>query len=60
MKISKLVGKEPRTRLLRAALHCFSQDGYDKTSIRSIALHADVKIASISWAFRRRGATGKK
>jgi len=40
-----------RSRILDAALHLFSQGGYDKVSVRDIAQAAQVNLAAISYHF---------
>lgn len=44
-------GVEARERLLHAALRLFAEQGYEKTSTRSIALAAGINIASIKYYF---------
>lgn len=43
--------EESRQRLLTAAVHCFAEHGFSKTSTRSIAEAAGVNIAAISYYF---------
>ncbi len=51
MKISRVDGEESRKRLLEAAVQCFAEQGFAKTSTRTIAAHAGVNIAAISYYF---------
>ena len=44
-------GEESRQRLLHAAVRCFAEHGYSKTSTRQIATTAQVNIAAISYYF---------
>jgi AcrR family transcriptional regulator len=47
----RIDGQETRTRLLDAALGLFAEQGFAKTSIREIALAAQVNISAISYYF---------
>jgi AcrR family transcriptional regulator len=47
---------DTRARILDTALRLFSQGGYDKVSVRDIALEAGVNVAAISYHFG--GKTG--
>lgn len=51
MKNPRIDGEESRQRLLEAAVQCFAEQGFAKTSTRTIAAHAGVNIASISYYF---------
>jgi TetR/AcrR family transcriptional regulator, regulator of cefoperazone and chloramphenicol sensitivity len=51
MKNPRIDGEESRQRLLEAAVQCFAEQGFAKTSTRTIAGHAGVNIASISYYF---------
>jgi TetR/AcrR family transcriptional regulator, regulator of cefoperazone and chloramphenicol sensitivity len=42
---------EPRQRLLHAALKCFAEHGYEKTSTRLIAQEAQANVAAIRYYF---------
>jgi TetR/AcrR family transcriptional regulator, regulator of cefoperazone and chloramphenicol sensitivity len=44
-------GEESRQRLLHAAVQCFAEHGFAKTSTRAIATEAGVNIAAISYYF---------
>lgn len=44
-------GAQARQKLLRAALECFANLGYDKTSTRQIAQVAGVNLAAINYYF---------
>lgn len=44
-------GAQARQKLLRAALECFANLGYDKTSTRQIAQAAGVNLAAINYYF---------
>ncbi len=48
---TRIHGEESRERLLHAAVACFAENGYSKTSTRAIALQAGVNIAAISYYF---------
>ena len=52
MRTSRIDGEESRQRLLHAAVQCFAEHGYSKTSTRLIAQQAGVNIASISYYFK--------
>ncbi len=47
----RIDGEESRLRLLHAAVNCFAEYGYSKTSTRHIAAQAEVNIAAISYYF---------
>ena len=47
----RIDGQEARTRLLDAALGLFAEQGFAKTSIREIALTAQVNVSAISYYF---------
>jgi AcrR family transcriptional regulator len=51
MRTPRIDGEESRQRLLHAALHCFAEHGFAKTSTRSIATQAGLNIAAISYYF---------
>jgi TetR/AcrR family transcriptional regulator, regulator of cefoperazone and chloramphenicol sensitivity len=51
MKPSRIDGEESRHRLLLAAVQCFAEHGFAKTSTRMIATLAGVNIAAISYYF---------
>lgn len=51
MRNPRIDGEESRQRLLHAAVQCFAQHGYSKTSTRQIAQQAGVNIAAISYYF---------
>jgi TetR/AcrR family transcriptional regulator, regulator of cefoperazone and chloramphenicol sensitivity len=51
MKNPRIDGEESRQRLLEAAVYCFAEQGFAKTSTRTIAAHAEVNIAAISYYF---------
>ncbi len=44
--------KEPRKRILEAAISLFAQKGFDGVGVREIAKAADVNIAMISYYYR--------
>lgn len=48
---TRIDGEESRQRLLHAAVHCFAEQGFSKTSTRAIAEAAGVNIAAISYYF---------
>jgi TetR/AcrR family transcriptional regulator, regulator of cefoperazone and chloramphenicol sensitivity len=48
---ARIDGEESRQRLLQAAVQCFAEHGFAKTSTRSIATQAGVNIAAISYYF---------
>ncbi len=48
---ARVDGEESRLRLLHAAVQCFAEHGYSKTSTRQIANEAGVNIAAISYYF---------
>jgi len=49
--IVAMVADDARSRLLRAALRLFAEQGYSKTSTRELAEAAKVNVASISYYF---------
>jgi TetR/AcrR family transcriptional regulator, regulator of cefoperazone and chloramphenicol sensitivity len=51
MRTPRIDGEESRQRLLHAAVQCFAEQGFTKTSTRQIATHAGVNIAAISYYF---------
>ena len=51
MRNPRIDGEESRQRLLHAAVHCFAEHGFSKTSTRQIAQQAGVNIAAISYYF---------
>jgi AcrR family transcriptional regulator len=51
MRIPRTDGEESRQRLLQAAVQCFAEHGFSKTSTRTIAAKAGVNIAAISYYF---------
>ncbi len=51
MKNPRTDGEESRQRLLHAAVQCFAEHGYSKTSTRMIATEAGTNIAAISYYF---------
>jgi TetR/AcrR family transcriptional regulator, regulator of cefoperazone and chloramphenicol sensitivity len=51
MKNPRIDGEESRQRLLQAAVQCFAEQGFAKTSTRNIATQAGVNIAAISYYF---------
>ena len=51
MKTSNINREESKKRLLKAALQCFSEQGFKKTTIRTIAQHANMNIGFISYYF---------
>lgn len=51
MKNQRIDGEESRQRLLEAAVQCFAEQGFAKTSTRTIAAQAGVNIAAISYYF---------
>lgn len=51
MKNPRIDGEESRQRLLEAAVQCFAEQGFAKTSTRTIAAQAGVNIAAISYYF---------
>jgi TetR/AcrR family transcriptional regulator, regulator of cefoperazone and chloramphenicol sensitivity len=51
MRTPRIDGEESRQRLLHAAVQCFAEHGFSKTSTRQIAQQAGVNIAAISYYF---------
>jgi len=51
MRTPRLDGEESRERLLHAAVACFAEHGFSKTTTRMIATQAGVNIAAISYYF---------
>jgi len=51
LRATRTDGEQSRSRLLRAALALFSQNGYAKTSTREIAEAAQTNVAAISYYF---------
>jgi TetR/AcrR family transcriptional regulator, regulator of cefoperazone and chloramphenicol sensitivity len=51
MRNPRIDGEESRQRLLHAAVQCFAEHGFSKTSTRQIAQQAGVNIAAISYYF---------
>lgn len=51
MRTPRIDGEESRQRLLHAAVQCFAEHGFAKTSTRNIATQAGVNIAAISYYF---------
>ena len=51
MRNPRVDGEESRLRLLHAAVRCFAEHGFAKTSTRMIATQADTNIAAISYYF---------
>jgi TetR/AcrR family transcriptional regulator, regulator of cefoperazone and chloramphenicol sensitivity len=51
MRNPRIDGEESRQRLLQAAVQCFAEHGYARTSTRTVATQAGVNIAAISYYF---------
>ncbi len=51
MRTLRIDGEESRLRLLQAAVQCFAEHGYARTSTRTVATQAGVNIAAISYYF---------
>ncbi len=51
MRAARVDGEDSRLRLLQAAVQCFAEHGFAKTSTRMIATQAGTNIAAISYYF---------
>jgi TetR/AcrR family transcriptional regulator, regulator of cefoperazone and chloramphenicol sensitivity len=51
MRTPRIDGEDSRLRLLQAAVQCFAEHGFNKTSTRMIATQAGTNIAAISYYF---------